>query len=286
MISVSRKVRREQDSTIGFVPTMGALHEGHLSLVREARRLCDVVVVSVFVNPTQFSPQEDFSRYPRDFTRDTALLTDANVDYIFAPPVEEIYPPGFATYVNVEGLSNKLEGASRSGHFRGVSTVVAILLNIVRPDFAFFGQKDAQQVVIVKRLVRDLAMDAEIVVRPTLREPDGLAMSSRNVYLTDAERRAAPVIYYALRQAKASYAAGERKAGRIIEAARATIEAEPLARVDYIALNDAETLAALDMLDDERPALFSLAVRFGATRLIDNTMLAPARRTTGALIQI
>lgn len=286
MISVSRKARREQDCTIGFVPTMGALHEGHLSLVREARRLCDIVVVSVFVNPTQFGPREDFSHYPRNFTRDTALLTEANVDYIFAPTSEEIYPPGFSTYISVEGLSNKLEGASRPGHFRGVSTVVTILLNILRPDFAFFGQKDAQQVIVVKRLVRDLALDTEIVSRPTLREPDGLAMSSRNIYLNDAERRAAPVLYHALRQAKSSYAQGERSAAKLIEAARILIEADNLARVDYIALNDAETLASLDMLDDDRPALLSLAVKFGNTRLIDNTILAPARRATGSLVQL
>src|SRR5918912_1778984 len=168
MNSVARKVRREQDKTIGLVPTMGALHEGHLSLIREARRMCDVVVVSVFVNPTQFGPGEDFAHYPRDLTRDTALLTDYNVDYIFAPQAAEIYPKGFATYVVVDGLSDQLEGVSRPGHFRGVATIVTILLNIVRPDFAFFGQKDAQQTLVVKRLVRDLAFDTEIVVLPTV----------------------------------------------------------------------------------------------------------------------
>ena len=173
MSSVARKIRREQDRTIGLVPTMGALHEGHLSLVREARRMCDVVVVSVFVNPTQFGPSEDYEHYPRDLTKDTALLTDYNVDYIFAPAVEEIYPKDFSTYVNVGGLSKLLEGETRPGHFRGVATVVAILLNTVRPDFAFFGQKDAQQAVIIKRLVRDLAFDTEIVVcRPCARIPD------------------------------------------------------------------------------------------------------------------
>src|SRR5499427_2171817 len=183
MSSVARKIRREQDKTIGLVPTMGALHEGHLSLVREARQMCDIVVVSVFVNPTQFGPGEDYDRYPRDLTKDTALLTDYNVDYIFAPPAEEIYPKGYSTYVTVDGLSEQFEGASRPGHFRGVATIVTMLLNIVRPDFAFFGQKDAQQALIIKRLVRDLAFDTEILVLPTVREDSGLAISSRNLYL-------------------------------------------------------------------------------------------------------
>src|SRR5438876_8390787 len=191
MSSVARKIRGEQDKTIGLVPTMGALHQGHLSLVREARQMCDIVVISVFVNPAQFGPGEDYERYPRDLTKDTALLTDYNVDYIFAPTVEEMYPKGFATYVTVEGLSDQLEGASRPGHFRGVATVVTILLNTVRPDFAFFGQKDAQQVLVVKRLVRDLSFPTEIVVLPVVREESGLAMSSRNAYLNQAEHKAA-----------------------------------------------------------------------------------------------
>src|ERR687883_1230141 len=189
MSSVARKLRREEDKTIGLVPTMGALHEGHLSLVREARRMCDVVVVSIFVNPTQFAPGEDFERYPRDLTKDTTILADYNVDYIFAPPPEEIYPKGFATYVTVEGLSDQLEGAARPGHFRGVATVLAVLFNIVRPDFAFFGQKDAQQTLVVRRLVRDLAFDTEIVILPTIRADSGLALSSRNAYLSDEERQ-------------------------------------------------------------------------------------------------
>src|SRR5689334_24780264 len=191
MSSVARKIRREQDRTVGLVPTMGALHEGHLSLVREARRMCDVVVVSVFVNPAQFGPGEDFAHYPRDLTKDTALLTDYNVDYIFAPTVEEIYPKGFSTYVNVEGLSEQLEGASRPGHFRGVATVVTILFNTLRPDNAFFGQKDAQQVAVVQRLTRDLGFETEIVVVPTVREESGLALSSRNTLLPDEERQKA-----------------------------------------------------------------------------------------------
>src|SRR5213075_1496996 len=194
MMSVARRLRREEHRTIGLVPTMGALHEGHLSLIHEARALCDVVVVSVFVNPTQFGPTEDFESYPRDLTRDSALLAEYNVDYVFAPTVEEIYPTGFSTYVTVEGLSDKLEGAARPGHFRGVSTVVAILINIVRPHFAFFGQKDAQQSIVIKQMVRDLAFDSEIVVLPIVREESGLAMSSRNAYLDDEESRAATIL--------------------------------------------------------------------------------------------
>lgn len=272
MSSVSRKVRRQQDRTIGLVPTMGALHDGHLSLVREARRMCDVVVVSVFVNPTQFAPGEDFDRYPRDLTHDAALLTDYNVDYIFAPAPEEIYPKNFSTYVTVEGLSDQLEGASRPGHFRGVATVVTVLFNIVRPDFAFFGQKDAQQSMIVRRLVRDLAFDTEIVVLPTVREESGLALSSRNAYLNDEERFAAPALYRALQRAKVLYKDGERNAARIAGVVRATIESEPRARIDYISITDADTLEKLDKLDD-RTVLIAVAAQFGKTRLIDNIVL-------------
>lgn len=277
MSSVSRKIRREQDRTIGLVPTMGALHEGHLSLVREARRMCDVVVVSVFVNPTQFGPSEDYEDYPRDLTKDTALLTDYNVDYIFAPAAEEIYPKDFSTYVNVGGLSKLLEGETRPGHFRGVATVVAILLNTVRPDFAFFGQKDAQQAVIIKRMVRDLAFDTEIVVSPTVREDSGLAISSRNLYLDAEEQQSAAVIHRALKQAKEIYKKGERHAGKLAEIVRATIETEPRVRVDYVSVVDAETLEKLDKLD-ERPMLVAVAAYVGKTRLIDNTMLNKAKK--------
>ena len=277
MSSVARKIRRDQDRTIGLVPTMGALHEGHLSLVREARRMCDVVVVSVFVNPTQFGPSEDYEDYPRDLTKDTALLTDYNVDYIFAPAAEEIYPKDFSTYVNVGGLSKLLEGESRPGHFRGVATVVAILLNTVRPDFAFFGQKDAQQAVIIKRMVRDLAFDTEIVVSPTVREDSGLAISSRNLYLDAEEQQSAAVIHRALKQAKEIYKKGERHAGKIAEIVRATIETEPRVRVDYVSVVDAETLEKLDKLD-ERPMLVAVAAYVGKTRLIDNTMLNKAKK--------
>ncbi|MEO8436426.1 MAG: pantoate--beta-alanine ligase, partial [Pyrinomonadaceae bacterium] len=250
MASVARKVRREQDRTIGLVPTMGALHDGHLSLVREARRMCDVVVVSVFVNPTQFGPSEDFEHYPRDLTKDTALLTDYNVNYIFAPSTEEMYPKGFSTYVNVSGLSKPLEGETRPGHFRGVATVVAILLNTVRPDFAFFGQKDAQQSVIIRRMVKDLAFDTEIVVLPTVREESGLAISSRNLYLNTEEQQSAAVIHRGLAKAEEVFKKGERHADRLEEVVRTTIESEPGARVDYVSVVDAETLEKLDKLDE------------------------------------
>jgi pantoate--beta-alanine ligase len=277
MMSVARKLRREENRTIGFVPTMGALHEGHLSLIHEARTMCDVVVVSVFVNPAQFGPAEDFSSYPRDLTRDAALLAEYNVDYVFAPTVAEIYPPGFSTYVTVEGLSDQLEGASRPEHFRGVTTVVAILLNVVKPDFAFFGQKDAQQAILIKRMVRDLAFSAEIVVPPIVREESGLAMSSRNNYLNDDQRKAATVLNRALSNAREAYEEGEHSAAHLIEIVRATIEKEPLARLDYVSVNDADTLDKLEKIDD-RAALVSLAVFIGETRLIDNVVLGKAKK--------
>ncbi|HWF88148.1 MAG TPA: pantoate--beta-alanine ligase [Pyrinomonadaceae bacterium] len=277
MSSVARKIRREWDKTVGLVPTMGALHEGHLSLVREARRMCDVVVVSVFVNPAQFGPGEDFQHYPRNLTKDTALLTDYNVDYIFAPPVEEIYPKGFATYVNVEGLSEQLEGASRPGHFRGVATVVTILLNTVRPDFAFFGQKDAQQALVIKRLVKDLAFDTEIVVLPIVREDSGLAISSRNLYLTPDEQQSATILHKALQQAKTAFKEGERNASRLTDLIRSTVETEPRARLDYVTIADAETLEKLDRVDD-RPTLVALAAYVGKTRLIDNMILNKVKK--------
>jgi pantoate--beta-alanine ligase len=277
MSSVARKIRREQDRTVGLVPTMGALHEGHLSLVREARRMCDVVVVSVFVNPAQFGPGEDFEHYPRDLTKDTALLTDYNVDYIFAPTVEEIYPKGFSTYVNVEGLSEQLEGASRPGHFRGVATVVTVLLNTIRPDFAFFGQKDAQQALIIRRLVKDLAFDTELVILPIVREDSGLAISSRNLYLTPDEQNSATVIHKALKEAKVAFKEGERNAHRIMDVVRNRIDAEPRARLDYVTVADAETLEKLDRID-ERPTLVAVAAYVGKTRLIDNMILNKVKK--------
>ncbi len=283
MTSVARKLKREQDQTIGLVPTMGALHDGHLSLVREARRMCDIVIVSIFVNPTQFGPAEDFQSYPRDLTKDTATLADYNVDYIFAPSPEEIYAKNFSTYVTVEGISDQLEGAARPGHFRGVATVVTILLNVVRPDFAFFGQKDAQQTLVIKRLARDLAIDTEIVVLPTLREKSGLALSSRNVYLNEAERHAATILYRGLARAEAAYEKGERTASHLVEIVRTVIEAEPLVRLEYVSAADADTLEKLDKLDN-RTVLVSLAARFGKTRLIDNIVLNPARQKTQSAV--
>lgn len=282
MSSVARKHRRE-DKTIGLVPTMGALHEGHLSLVREARRMCDIVIVSVFVNPTQFAPGEDFEHYPRDLAQDAAKLTDYNVDYIFAPSPEEIYPKNFSTYVTVETLSDQLEGAARPGHFRGVATVLTILFNTIRPEFAFFGQKDAQQAVIVKRLVRDLVFETEIVILPTVREESGLALSSRNAYLSDEERRAAAALRRALARAEEMYNDGERSAKRIIEAVRGEAETEPLVRLQYLNVTDADTLEKLDKLDDH-VALVSLAALVGKTRLIDNVVLHPQARLKSRLM--
>src|SRR5437660_1289370 len=281
MMSLARRLRREENRSIGLVPTMGALHEGHLSLIHEARALCDVVVVSVFVNPAQFGPTEDFEAYPRDLTRDSALLAEYNVDYVFAPNLEEVYPAGSSTYVTVEGLAEQLEGASRPGHFRGVTTVVAILLNIVRPDFAFFGQKDAQQTVLIKRMVRDLAFDTEVVVLPIVREESGLAMSSRNNYLDNEPRSAAAGLNQALAKAHQAYDEGEHSVSRLIEIVRSTIEKEPLARIDYVSVNDAETFEKLEKVGD-RPALVALAVFIGDTRLIDNILLGKTKKQDAA----
>jgi pantoate--beta-alanine ligase len=271
MHSVARKFAAEE-KPIGFVPTMGSLHEGHLSLVREARRMADAVIVSIFVNPTQFRPGEDYERYPRDMARDADLLTPIGVDYIFAPGVEEIYPRGFSTWVTVEGLSDKLEGESRPGHFRGVATVLSILFNIIHPKFAFMGQKDAQQTVIAKKLARDLQLPVEIIVLPTVREADGLALSSRNQYLSPEERRAAPVLYRALHLAEGLFADGERDASRLTRAMQKEIAREPLARLDYLTITDTERLDPMDDLAG-RSALVSLAAHIGATRLIDNVIL-------------
>ncbi|HEV8140683.1 MAG TPA: pantoate--beta-alanine ligase [Pyrinomonadaceae bacterium] len=280
MISIAREVQRD-GRIIGFVPTMGALHAGHLSLMRAARAQCDTLVVSIFVNPTQFGPAEDFEKYPRDLQKDAALLTGESVDYLFAPTVNDIYPPGSSTFITVEGLSEQLEGASRQGHFRGVATVVAILLNIVRPDIAFFGQKDAQQAAVLKRMVHDLAFDTKVVVLPIVREESGLALSSRNAYLSEEEKRAATVLHRGLSLARSAYENSERDGTRLLELVRSTIAAEPLARVDYISLNDAETLEPLEHIAD-RPALLSLAVYLGKTRLIDNLVLGQTEKQDAA----
>ena len=271
MSSLTRKLKCD-NKIIGFVPTMGALHEGHLSLISEARRICDVVIVSIFVNPTQFNEQADFEKYPRDLTEDAALLSEYQVDYIFAPDSEEIYPSNFAAFVTVDEISDKLEGASRPGHFRGVSTIITILFNTVRPDYAFFGQKDAQQVALIKRLVRDLGYDTEIFVAPIVREKTGLAMSSRNINLSKEEREAAAILYKSLQAAENAAANGERNTAKIAEIVRGNIETETLANIDYIAVVDNETLEPIEKIGEDA-VLIAVAVRFGKTRLIDNIVL-------------
>ncbi len=268
---ISRKLWMEERS-IGFVPTMGALHEGHLSMVRDARRLADAVVVSIFVNPTQFDSGKEFEQYPRDLARDADQLSPIDVDYIFAPSAEEMYPPGFSSYVEIEGLSNKLEGQARPGHLRGVMTALNILLNIVHPQFVFVGQRDAQQTAMVKKMVRELQMPLEVVVTAIAREDDGLACSSRNELLSSAERNAAPVLYRALHLAEELFANGERSANKILKVVRKEIEKEPLAKIDYVALTDTEKLDPLDDLEGQK-ALVSIAAYFGKTRLIDNVVL-------------
>jgi pantoate--beta-alanine ligase len=272
MSSVARDFRVD-GKTIALVPTMGALHEGHLSLMSQAREMCDVVIASVFVNPTQFGPAEDLSRYPRDLARDAELAFTRQVDFIFAPTSEDMYPNGFATFVTVERVSERLEGASRPGHFRGVTTVVNKLFNIVQPHFAFFGRKDAQQAIIIKRMVKELAMSVEIVIGPTVREEDGLALSSRNVYLSTDERKAATVLRRALEKGRSMYNGGERDSGRLINAMRAIVEAEPLAKLDYLAITDTTNLEPVTTVPYVSPTLVSMAVFFGKTRLIDNIVL-------------
>ncbi len=259
---------------IGFVPTMGYLHEGHLTLMRQARQECGFAVVSIFVNPTQFGPNEDFTRYPRDVERDASLCATVPVDLIFHPGVDEVYPQPFRTTVKVTGLTETLCGASRPGHFDGVATVVTKLFNIVQPDAAYFGQKDAQQVAVIQRMVRDLNMDLTIVPVPIVREPDGLAMSSRNTYLSAAERRAALVLSQTLAMARDRVAAGERDMQTLVKAMRSMISAEPLADIDYVEIVDSTTLQPVVRLE-QRAVLAALAVRFGRTRLIDNTILEP-----------
>lgn len=256
---------------IGLVPTMGALHEGHLSLVRAAKSQCDLVVVSIFVNPTQFGPNEDFAKYPRAFERDCELLENEGVDLVFAPSVEEMYPAGAVTYVTVEGVSDKLCGRSRPGHFRGVTTVVSKLFHIVEPDLAFFGQKDAAQVAIIQRMVRDLNMPVGIVVCPIIREPDGLAMSSRNAYLTPEQRKSALVLSRALRHVQQVFEQGERNPAKLIEVGKAVVAEEPAVRLDYLEVVDPETLEGLRIISSK--SLVAIAAFVGTTRLIDNTVV-------------
>ena len=262
---------RARGQTVGLVPTMGALHEGHASLIRLARRECGFVVVSIFVNPTQFGPNEDFARYPRTLPEDQALCEREGADLVFAPEPATIYPPGFRTYVEVTELGDVLCGPSRPGHFRGVATVVLKLLNIVQPDRAYFGQKDAQQARIIRQMVRDLDVPTEIVVAPTVREPDGLALSSRNRYLAPAERRHETVLYEALQDVRRRVEAGERDAVALRRLLAERIRATPGAQLDYAEVVDADTLRPVERLTG--PALAALAVKFGATRLIDNMEL-------------
>ncbi len=276
MKQVARQARAEGRLT-GFVPTMGALHLGHLSLVEAAERQCKPVVVSIFVNPKQFGPSEDFSKYPRPIEADRALLEARGVEYLFAPTAAEMYPDGFRTCVSVEGLGERLEGRSRPGHFRGVSTVVLKLFEIVQPHFAYFGRKDAQQARLVRQMARDLNLDTEIVVCPIAREPDGLAMSSRNLYLKGEERRAATVLYRALDASRREIASGERDALRLVALMRKVIDTEPLTSADYVELVDADTFEPVSRL--RRACLALLAVFVGSTRLIDNMLIEEVEDT-------
>ena len=261
-------------AAIGFAPSLGALHEGHLSHVRRARGRDAVVVCSIFLNPTQFGPSEGLTRYPPTPARDEALLRDEDVDHLFMPSVDEMYPAGFSTRVDIGSLDAVLEGAERPGHFAGVATVVAKLLNIVRPTHAYFGQKDAQQLAVLRRMVRDLDMPVEIVAGPTVREPDGLAMSSRNVYLSPDERRAAPALYRALTAARERFLSGARDGEGLRQVMREVVATEPLVRLEYAELVDPDTMEALDVA---RPgALLVIAARVGTTRLIDNLALSDA----------
>ncbi|WP_309606258.1 pantoate--beta-alanine ligase [Phenylobacterium sp.] len=265
------RAARQNMGRLGLVPTMGYLHAGHLSLVARARAECPAVAASIFVNPTQFGPNEDLSRYPRDLPRDLELLEAAGVDLVFAPEPSEMYPPGFDTQVRVGGITEVLEGAARPGHFSGVATVVVKLLNIIQPTLAYFGQKDAQQCVVIRKLARDLDLPVDVVIAPTVREADGLALSSRNRYLTPPQRAVAPAIFQGLSAAQRLFDAGERDGEILRQAIRAVIAAQPDLKVDYVSVADPETLRALPTVQQQ--ALASVAARLGATRLIDNLIL-------------
>ncbi len=278
----ARQARADSRIIIGLVPTMGALHAGHLSLIERARRECSPVIASIFVNPKQFGPNEDFSKYPRTFESDSEKLQRAGVDALFAPGPAEIYPNGFSTYVNVDGLSDRLEGRSRPGHFRGVTTVVMKLLQIVQPNFAYFGRKDAQQSRLVAQMARDLNLDTKIVVCPAVREPDGLALSSRNVYLNAEERQAATVLYRALETAKSELAAGVRDALQLQTSLRRKLDSERLAKVDYAEIVDAETFEPV--LHVRKACYVLLAVFIGKTRLIDNLYIEPKSPNSEELV--
>jgi pantoate--beta-alanine ligase len=270
-IAEMKALRMKSLGSVGFVPTMGYLHDGHLALVKQARAENSVVVASIFVNPIQFGPNEDFKTYPRDMERDLAMLRKARTDIVFMPTAEEMYPEGFNSWVEVEKITNRLEGSCRPEHFKGVATVVAKLFNIVEPTRAYFGQKDAQQALVIKKMVADLNMNLEVIVAPTIRESDGLAMSSRNAYLNPQERQAATVLFKALTLAQELRTKGERNAETIRQEMTSLISREPLAKIEYVSIADAETLEELTEID--KPALASLAVRIGKTRLIDNVLV-------------
>jgi pantoate--beta-alanine ligase len=275
------RLARAENRIVGLIPTMGALHEGHLALVKRAKLECSQVITSIFVNPKQFGPKEDLAKYPRTFDADAEKLAAAGVDAIFAPEPADVYPPGFRTYVNVEGLSDSLEGRSRPGHFRGVATVVLKLFEIVQPDFAYFGRKDAQQVRIISQIARDLNLHTDIVVCPIIREPDGLALSSRNAYLKPQERAAATVLHRALTAARDELAAGVRDALQLQTTLRKVLQAEPQAAVDYAEIVDADTFEPVVRV--ARPCYAVLAVFVGKTRLIDNLYIEPANPVTDDL---
>ena len=270
-IADMRRLRLSLAEPVGFIATMGYLHQGHLSLVRQARADNASVVVSIFVNPTQFAAGEDFNRYPRDLKRDLARLQKEGVDVVFAPSVGEMYPPRSSSRVEVDKLTRRLEGASRPGHFSGVTTVIAKLFNIIQPTKAYFGQKDAQQAIVIRKMAADLNMNLKVITLPTVREPDGLAMSSRNSYLSPEERQAAPVLYRALMLAQGLWEQGEKDAEKIRNEIVKLIKKEPLAAIDYVSIADTETLEELEEV--KPPALVSLAVKIGSTRLIDNVVL-------------
>ncbi|MGB9243679.1 MAG: pantoate--beta-alanine ligase [Candidatus Acidiferrales bacterium] len=267
------RAARQEDRMLGFVPTMGALHKGHASLIQAAKTQSSPIVVSIFVNPKQFGPTEDFQKYPRTLESDRALLENLGVDYLFAPPAEEIYPKNFRTLVNVEGLSNRLEGRSRPGHFQGVATVVLKLLEIVQPRFAYFGRKDAQQSRIIQQMAADLNLDTEIVVSPIVREPDGLALSSRNAYLSPDDRRAATALSRSLEAVKAEISAGQRDTAHLIATARHLLDSEPGVKTDYVEIVDAESLEPVTPLRNR--CLVLIAAYVGKTRLIDNALIEP-----------
>lgn len=265
------KEKKEKGHSIGFVPTMGFLHEGHLFLLKTARKENDLVVISIFVNPLQFGEGEDLEEYPRDLKKDMELAYEVGCDLIFAPPVQEMYPPGYATFVDVETLTENLCGATRPGHFQGVTTVVTKLFNLVQPDRAYFGQKDAQQALILKKMVKDLNMNLDLIVLPTVREEDGLAMSSRNSYLSSQKRREAAILYRSLQQVQEMIAEGERDAATIKKTITMTIENNASAEIDYIEITDTINIKPLAILEGE--CLIALAIKFGETRLIDNLLV-------------